>query len=189
MKGKGDDMIDVLIIERLKQRDETALEDIKKRYGDTCYKTAFTILKSREDAEEVCADTLLAVWNNIPPDCPENLGGYVYKICRFKANEKYRKNTRQMRNSAMTVSVEELGACIAGADTETEFSEKELSRMIERFLSFESEQNRNIFICRYFYNMKYGEIAKRYGLGLSKVKMSVKRTKAKLKEFLAQEGY
>ena len=177
------------IIERLESRDETTLEAIRNLYGKVCMQIAYSVLKNKEDAEEVLSDTLFTVWNRIPPDRPENLGGYVYKICRFKANEKYRKNTRQMRNSAMTVSVEELGDCVAGADTETEFSEKELSRMIERFLSFETEENRNIFICRYFYNMKYGEIAKRYGLGLSKVKMSVKRTKAKLKEFLAHEGY
>jgi DNA-directed RNA polymerase specialized sigma24 family protein len=37
--------------------------------------------------------------------------------------------------------------------------------------------------------MKYGEIAKKYGIGLSRVKMSVKRTKQKLSELLEKEGY
>ncbi len=182
-------MIDVLIIERLKQRDETALEDIKKRYGDTCYKTAFTILKSREDAEEVCADTLLAVWNNIPPDCPENLGGYIFKIARNKALERYRANTGQLRNPKLTVPLDELGDCIVGGDTETDFDERQLVTLLNRFLLSQSEQDRRVFICRYFYNMKYGEIAKKYGIGLSRVKMSVKRTKQKLSELLEKEGY
>ena len=182
-------MTDQEITERLVRRDEAALAEIKKRYGRVCMNIAYSVLKSKEDAEEILSDTLLTVWNRIPPDCPENLCGYVCKICRLKANERYRRNTRQMRNSAAAVSIDELGDCIASADTETDFSESELTRLLDLFLSLQSAENRNIFVCRYFYNMKYGEIAKNYGIGLSRVKMSVMRTKAKLKEFLSKEGY
>ena len=182
-------MTDTEIIGRLQQRDETALAEIKKRFGQVCMKIAYSVLKNKEDAEEVLSDTLFTVWNNIPPDRPENLGGYVYKVCRFKANEKFRRNTRQMRNSAATVSIEELGDCISSADTESNFSEKEVARLLDMFLASQSEENRSIFVCRYFYNMKYGEIAKYYGIGLSRVKMSVKRTKEKLRDFLSKEGY
>ena len=177
------------IIERLDSRDETALEAIRSLYGKVCMQIAYSVLKNKEDAEEVLSDTLFTVWNNIPPDCPENLGGYVCKICRFKSNEKYRRNTRQMRNSAATVSIEELGECIASADTESYFSEKEVARLLDLFLTSQSAESRSIFVCRYFYNMKYGEIAKYYGIGLSRVQMSVKRTKEKLREFLSKEGY
>ena len=182
-------MIDRLIIERLRQRDEQALNEIKERYGEICYKTAYSILKNKEDAEEVCSDTLLAVWNGIPPDCPENLGGYVYKTARNKAYEMYRKNKAEMRSSAAAVSIEELGDCISGGDTETDFDERQLVSLINRFLSSQTADNRRIFVCRYFYNMKYSEIAKKYCVGVSHVKMSLKRTKEKLREFLTKEGY
>ena len=55
-------MIDRMI-ERLRQRDETVLNDIKDQYGDVCFKTAYSMLKNKEDAEEVVSDTLFAVWN------------------------------------------------------------------------------------------------------------------------------
>ena len=182
-------MIDRLIIERLKQRDETVLNDIKEQYGDVCFNTAYSILKNRQDAEEVVSDTLLAVWNRIPPEAPDNLGGYIYKTARYIAYEKYRLNTAEMRNSAAAVSMEELGDCISGGDTETDFDERQLSKLLNSFLSSQPEDSRRIFVCRYFYNMKYSEIAKKYGIGLSRTKMSLKRTKQKLKEFLAKEGY
>ena len=182
-------MFDYEIIKRLQARDESALEELKQRYGEICCNTAYSILKNKQDAEEVLSDTLLSVWNNIPPDCPENLGGYVYKIARYTAYERYRKNKAEMRNSAAEVSMEELGDCISGGDTETDFDERQLSKLLNRFLSSQPEDNRRIFVCRYFYNMKYQEIAKKYGIGLSRVKMSLKRTKEKLKEFLSKEGY
>lgn len=182
-------MIDRMMIERLRQRDETVLNDIKDQYGDVCFKTAYSMLKNKEDAEEVVSDTLFAVWNNIPPEAPDNLGGYIYKTARYIALEKYRLNTAKMRNSAAAVSIDELGDCISGGDTETDFDERQLSKLLNSFLSSQPEDSRRIFVCRYFYNMKYSEIAKKYGIGLSAVKMSLKRTKQKLKEFLTKEGY
>ena len=182
-------MIERLIIERLRLRDEMVLEEIEKQYGPVCYKTAYSILKNKEDAEEVVSDTLLAVWNSIPPEAPDNLGGYIYKTARYTAYEKYRLNSAEMRNSAAAVSMEELGDCISGGDTETDFDERQLSKLLNSFLSSQPEDSRRIFVCRYFYNMKYKEIAKKYGMGLSAVKMSLKRTKQKLKDFLTKEGY
>ncbi|MBO4422423.1 MAG: sigma-70 family RNA polymerase sigma factor [Clostridia bacterium] len=180
-------MDDKTIIALFNDRDESAIEQIRLKYGDACRRLVFGILKNKEDTEEAMSDLYLTVWNNIPPDCPENLGGYVYKTARYTALEAYRKNRRS--GSAVTTSIEELGDCVSGDDTETGFDEKQLSQLIDIFLSSQSAENRRIFICRYFYNMKYNQIAKKYGIGLSRVKMSVKRTKEKLRAFLQREGY
>ena len=49
-------MDDRSIIALLKNRDEQAIEQLKQRYGSACRHIAYTILKNREDAEEVLSD-------------------------------------------------------------------------------------------------------------------------------------
>ncbi|MBO4423202.1 MAG: sigma-70 family RNA polymerase sigma factor [Clostridia bacterium] len=181
-------MNDMLITDLLNKRDETALVYIKQSYGAGITDIAYNILKNRQDAEEVLSDTLLTVWNNIPPDQPVNLPGYIYKTARNRALHVYRKN-KQKKRSAVTVCIDELGDCISDGDVEGEMDERSLSELIDFFLSSLDAENRRIFISRFYYNMEYKQIAEKYGLGLSRVKMSVKRSKDKLKELLSKEGY
>ena len=176
------------ITDLLYKRDESALVYIKQLYGAGIKDIAYKILGNLQDAEEVVSDTLFTIWNNVPPDSPVNLPGYVFKTARYNALETYRKNNRQKR-SAVTVCIDELSDCAADGDVESQIDELNLSRTIDSFLSSLDTDNRRIFLCRYFYNMKYSEIAERYGMGLSRVKMSVKRTKEQLKAYLEKEGY
>ena len=59
----------------------------------------------------------------------------------------------------------------------------------DSFLQSLKDEDRRIFLCRFFANMEYKEIAKKYGYTQSRVKMSVQRSKKKLKEQLINEGY
>ena len=177
-----------VIIDLLNKRDETALVYIKQSCGAGITDIAYNILKNREDAEEVLSDTLLAVWNNVPPDAPVNFPGYVYKTARNIALHAYRKNHSKKRG-AVTVRIDELAECISGGDVEDRIEERRLASLIDGFLSTLDADSRRIFLGRYFYNMEYKQIAEKYGMGMSRVKMSVKRTKEKLKEFLTKEGY
>ena len=177
-----------IIIDLLCKRNESALSYIKELYGANIQDIAYRILGNTQDAEEVVSDTLFTIWNNIPPDDPVNLPGYIFKTARYNALETYRKNKRQKR-SAVTVCIDEFSDLAADNDVESELDEKRLSNLIDKFLSGIDTDNRRIFICRYFYNMQYNEIAERYGMGLSRVKMSVKRTKEQLKAYLEKEGY
>ena len=176
------------IIDLLNKRDETALLYIKQSCGAGITDIAFNILKNRQDAEEVLSDTLLTVWNNVPPDQPVNLPGYVYKTARNKALHVYRMK-KQKKRSAVTVCIDELGECISDGDVEGQIEERQLSELINRFLSSLDTETRRVFISRFYYNMEYKQIAAKYGLGLSAVKMSVKRSKEKLKKLLDTEGY
>ena len=184
-------MDDRSIISLLNNRDERVIEQLKLRFGAACRHIAYNILKNREDAEEVLSDTLFTVWNNIPPDTPEDLGGYVYKTARYIALELRRKKNRKMRGGDdVTVSLDELNDCIPSDNgVESYVDQRYLAQLLDKFFSALKEDERRIFLCRYFYNMSYKEIAKKYGTGVSAAKMSVLRTKKKLKEYLSKEGY
>ena len=78
-------MDDKKIIEMFLARDENAIRAVEKKYGGLCYHVASNILASHEDREECVNDVLLALWNAIPPEIPENLRAYVAKAARNRA--------------------------------------------------------------------------------------------------------
>lgn len=75
-------MEDNLIIEKLFRRSEDAIADVSEKYEANCMKIAERIVNNKEDAEECVNDTFLAVWNNIPPERPNPLSAYIYRITR-----------------------------------------------------------------------------------------------------------
>ena len=75
-------MNDGTIVQLFRERDETAVEESKKRYGDYCLYIAGNVLHDAQESEECLNDVLLAAWNSIPPNEPENLRTYLGKLTR-----------------------------------------------------------------------------------------------------------
>lgn len=65
---------------------------------------------------------------------------------------------------------------------------RELRRLLEVFLDSLPREHRLIFLRRYLYVDTIGEIAARYGISESKVKVRLHRTRSQLREYLAKEG-
>ena len=61
------------IIAGLWMKNEDALETMIRQYTPLCRKIAGGLL-SREDTEEVLADTWMRVWDSIPPNRSASLG-------------------------------------------------------------------------------------------------------------------
>ena len=87
------------------------------------------------------------------------------------------------------MSLDELEECVSdGHSIKEELDAKYLSELIDKFLEDIKESDRKIFVCRYWYFDSIDDIAKRFGFTQSKVKMSLKRTRDNLKEYLIKEG-
>lgn len=95
------------ITELLFQRDERGLSALKSKYSRLMMKICRGLLRSAEDAEEVLNDSLLAVWESIPPARPDDLAAYVCKITRRKSVNRLRYNTAGMRNSDILTELDE----------------------------------------------------------------------------------
>ena len=90
----------------------------------------------------------------------------------------------------MTLSLEELDACLAGSDdVEQEIEGRELTRAIEGFLETLDMESRNIFLRRYWFFDSIEQIAAGLGMSQSKVKTRLFRARGKLREYLIKEGY
>ena len=65
---------------------------------------------------------------------------------------------------------------------------KEIGRAMNEFLENLSQESRVIFLRRYWFCDTIAEIAARYGISESKVKMRLHRTRAQLVNYLNKEG-
>lgn len=182
-------MTDERIIEMYFDKNEQAIDETKKKYGKMCFSIAHRILGNREDSQECENDTYLAVWNRIPPERPSIFSAFIAKITRNLSITKLRAKMAAKRGGGEALlSLEELGDCIPEErDFEEKLEVKELAELIDRFLRSLSHDDRCIFILRYWQCDSVTHIAKRLGFGESKVKMSLMRTRSRLREFLLKE--
>ena len=78
--------------------------------------------------------------------------------------------------------------CIPDKKRTEEADARELGRAISQFLESVSRESRLIFMRRYWFCDSIADIAKRYGISESKVKMRLYRTRNQLAEYLSKEG-
>lgn len=169
-------------------RSETAIVETAKKFGAYCRTIAWNILASRRDAEECENDTWLAAWNSIPPNRPQRLAPYLGRITRNLALDRYDQAHAAKRGGFSGV-LEELDDCLPSpAMVHDQVETAETARRISDFLRAQPEQARRIFLRRYWYCDKTGDIARRYGISESKVRVTLHRMREKLKAFLEQEG-
>ena len=181
---------DSKIIELFYARSEQAIMELSNKYGAVCRKVARNILNNDLDAEECVNDAYLGAWNTIPPQRPDPLLTYICRIVRNLSTTKYHANTAVKRNSYYDAVLDELEESLASSScVEMEISEKELSRAIERFLDTLDQDNRVMFVRRYWYADSIREIAARFRMSNNNVSVRLSRTREKLKKYLKKEGY
>lgn len=167
------------------------LKEIEARFGEQCRGIAGRILGNAQDAEECWNDVLLKLWKSIPPAKPESLPAYVCTAVRNAALDRYdMQNAKHRGGSLVPLLLEELGDCIsANDDVEEQVLAKETAEQLNRLLDSLTPDARQIFILRYVYMMPVRDIAKQCGCSVSKVKVTLMRTRKKLKTCLKKEGF
>ena len=183
-------MEDSQILELYFARSETAIQETDRKYGGYCYKIAFGILADRQDSEESVSDTYLAAWNTIPPRRPNFLNAFLAKMTRHISIDRWRKLSAQKRGGGeIILALEELEDCVDRSNVETELAKKELTRVLNAFLSSLPETERNVFLCRYWYLDSIQTISEVSGFSQSKVTSMLHRLRGKLRKKLSEEGY
>ena len=184
-------MDDKTIVSLYLARNESAILQTDKKYGNYLMKIAYNILNDREDSKESVNDTYLAAWNSIPPNIPEMLSVYLSRIARRISIDIFRKkNSQKRKSSQLTYSLDEMSDCTSNTPEPDEIIEnKRLSEVISAYLYSISELQRNIFICRYYYFDSVKDIAKYCNITESNVKTTLYRLRNGLREYLLKEGF
>ncbi len=179
-------MEDGQIVELFWQRDEMPMQECQTKYGHYCHSIAANILGSMEDAEECVNDTWFRVWNAIPHERPQGLALFLGKITRNLAIDRFRRKKAEKRGGGqMELCLDELEECIGESDILEE--RLALREILNRFLREMPKEQRELFLLRYWYFLSIQEIAKKCHVSEGKVKMTLLRSRKKLKDFLEKE--
>lgn len=162
--------------------------ELHRTYDSLCRHIASHILASPEDVEEVVNDTMLAVWDSIPPQSPASLPAYISKLTRNIAITRLRSNTATLRDQRMTASLEELELVLPDPRSlESQLESKMITQTINGYLSTLSKTNRIIFLRRYYCGDTTKEVAKLTGLTDQAVRSRLLRMRAELRQQLEKE--
>ena len=180
-----------MILQMLHNRDEQALEAAGKRYGALCRAVARDILGNDQDAEECLNDTLLHVWNSIPPARPDNLCAYLLRIVRNQALDRYKASQRGKRGGGQhAAALDELAELLPGSDNVlSELEQRELLSAITRFLHSLPQKQRDLFIRRYWRFSSFTDLAADFGMQENNVQVTLTRIRKKLHAYLKEEGF
>ena len=181
---------DDTLIDLFNARDEQAIAKTQQQLGGYLFTVAYNILGNAQDAEECVNDTLMQLWNAIPPNRPVNLYAYAAALSRNLARNRYSRDHAQRRGGGeVTDILDELRDCCANDNVEAEVDAHMLAEALNRFLHGRKKRHRIIFVQRYFYHASVHDIAKSLYLTESYVTVSLTRTRKKLREFLREEEY
>ena len=184
-------MDDSQIVELYLSRDESAIAQTSQKYGTKLRRIAQNILTDIDASEECENDAYLHTWNLIPPNEPRTyLFAFVGRIIRHLAIDRLRHDSRQKRYALYCELTDEMQECLPGSSSVTqEIDAKELTQLINEFLESCTEEQRNIFVRRYWYFDSVADICTKYSLPQSKVKTTLFRTREKLKKRLTDGGF
>lgn len=181
-------MDDLQIINLYFERNESAIKETEAKYGKLCFSIARNILRNEADSEECVNDTYLSVWNTIPPTRPNSFSAFISKITRNLSLKRLDYNNAQKRTPTAIVSFDELENVLPDNLIQPDRSDEQLGKLISNFLWSENEEARNVFLRKYWYFDTIADIAVRYSLSESKVKVLLHRTRNNLGKHLKKEG-
>ena len=170
-------------------RDESAVRETDRKYGGFCFRIALNLLGIREDAEECVSDTYLAAWNAMPAQRPALLRSWLGRAVRNLSVDRWRKNHAQKRYDGMELLLSELDECVPSRVTAERAAEvQEISGAIDRWLRTLPEEDRTLFLRRYWNGDRLDELARERGIPQNTLAQQMRRLRLSLKDLLEKEG-
>ena len=178
-------MEEQLLLDRMRQRDETALEELMKEYEAFLIRVVSQILvpyMTMEDVQEVVSDTFYSVWRRADAlDLTKGtLRAYLAASARNGANNKFRGFRGELPLQEYDM-----------VETESLFDrmeQKEKSRIIGEILSEMKEKEREILIRYYYFYENTTTIAVKMNLRVNTVKSLLRRGRKKMEKRLRERG-
>ena len=181
-------MEDERIIALYHARSEQAIAETQNKYGGYCTAVSMNILNNRQDAEECVNDTWVWSWDHMPPDKPSCLRLYLARVVRRISITRYRYLHALRRSRGVEIALEELDECVPDPAPVADGAEP-LLKLISLFLRTRSEEDRNIFLMRYFDLIPVKSIADELGLTQNTVSKRLQFMRESLRTFLTERGY
>ncbi|WP_164974991.1 RNA polymerase sigma-70 factor [Flavobacterium sp. YO12] len=84
---------DVILIDRLRNGDETALNELYNKFWQSLFMSSYNVLKDRELCEDIIQDIFMNIWHNREKlEIHISLKGYMYACARYQVFNHIRRN-------------------------------------------------------------------------------------------------
>jgi RNA polymerase sigma-70 factor (ECF subfamily) len=175
------ELTDAVLVSRVIGGDVDAYAVLVARYRDRYARFAVHMLGSREDAEDVLQETFVRAYRSIA-QCEDRarFGSWLFRIlvnrCRTAGARRGRREQTVVRDEIAL-----LGPAVDHPAERAAWRE-EIARALARL----DPDQREAFLLKYVEEMSYEEMAALTGVGVSALKMRVKRACGRLREMLRE---
>ena len=184
-------MDDNKIVQCFWERDEFAISAVSEKYGKYCSAIARNIIGNEQSVEECVQDTLLKLWETIPPNRPKNLQAFIGRVVRnITLNAVKAMGAQKRGGGEVALVLDELQDLSTGENSVENLAEQhEILAVINDFLGNIPITKRRIFILRYWHCFSIADISQIVGVSEINVASILKRERKKLIEYLNKRGY
>jgi RNA polymerase sigma-70 factor (ECF subfamily) len=185
---------DADLARRCAARDRSAIEQVISSNNRQLFRTAWSILRSRPDAEEAVQSAYLRAFTKIGSfEGRSSLATWLTRIVVNEALGRRRANARRCRHLAeegVAMLDDYRHALMRGSDAETpdaSIARKQVRKMLEQAVEELPDQYRTVFVLRDVEGLSGEEVAEILDIPTATVKTRLFRSRRKMKELLAPE--
>lgn len=171
--------------------DTRAFEMLVSTYKKNVFATAYRLLGSRHDAEDVAQESFLKIYRGIKDLAePATLTTWIYRITTrtcFDHIESMKRRSPGQPGASMGAEEEPPDYVDSRARTPEEAAlNRELRKCLEKTLANLDPDGRSVIVLRDVEDRSYQEIAEVLAIGLSAVKMRIHRARLAFQRLLDQ---
>jgi len=198
MSAKAQEVaLDRLLVDRFKNGDQSAFDEIVSRYWTRIYAMAHQLLRNTQDAEEVTQDAFIRAHRGLPQFRGESaFSTWLYQIATNVARNRYWYWWRRKRDKSLSFEQPvgtEGGMTLADvlpAQTETPDDIAVTQEFVERIgeaMEKLGRKHREILVLRNVKNLSYEEIATVLKISVGTVKSRIARAREHLRSKLGED--
>lgn len=180
---------DATLVERLKEGDSKALDQLFRRHRDAAYGIAFRLVGSREDALDVVQESFIHVMRGIQAFRGQSsFRTWLYRIVTHAALDYRRwRSHRQAESLDALAALEPAATGPSHPAPQEEAAERDLRKAIDEALANISEKNRAALVLYGLEGMSYREVADVLSISVGTVMSRIFNARQRLRELLASE--
>ncbi len=186
----GFELSDEWLIERFKEGDETAFDQLVRRYEQKVYQHAYRLTHNADDAADVTAEAFLRMYTALKRFRGDaQLSTWLYRIVQNVYFDFYKRERRHQHLPLEIPSEEddeplELPIADESIDLDEHLLEQERQRVLREAIDQLPDYQRIVVLLFHEEQLSYEEIAAVTGLPLGTIKSRLNRARATLRELL-----
>ncbi len=188
-RPEGEQPTDAALMERILQRDASALEILYDRYGRPVYSLALRISQQHSSAEEIVQDVFLQLWRSADryQAARGPLEPWLFTMARNRALDFLRLKREKQRRREDSDS-DMAPSAVIRPDPEGEIDRERRAAKVRALMNSLPEAQRRAIELAFFDGMTHSEIAATTGEALGTIKSWIRGGLLKLRESLEGAG-